>query len=152
MGLDMYLYRKNYVKNWDHTPMHEQHHVTVLKNGAPVPFIKPERVAYVLEQVMYWRKANAIHAWFVREVQEGNDDCGHYWLGEDKLHELVAACERVLEDRNAAASVLPVQQGFFFGGTDYDDYYFEEIARTRDLLKGVLAETDQEAFEYHSSW
>ena len=28
------------------------------------------------EEVGYWRKANAIHGWFVRNVQNGKDDCG----------------------------------------------------------------------------
>ena len=33
MGLDMYLSKKTYVKQWEHTPKEEQFEVTVKRNG-----------------------------------------------------------------------------------------------------------------------
>ena len=50
----------------------------------------------VFEQVGYWRKANAIHRWFVQNVQDGVDDCGTYIVTREQLEQLKAACERVL--------------------------------------------------------
>jgi hypothetical protein len=44
----------------------------------------------VIEEVMYWRKANQIHKWFVDNVQDGVDDCKEYWVSEEKLQELFA--------------------------------------------------------------
>jgi len=33
MGLDMYLYKKSYVKNWNHTPDEQKHSITVRIGG-----------------------------------------------------------------------------------------------------------------------
>lgn len=47
--------------------------------------------------VCYWRKANAIHGWFVQNVQGGEDDCGIYTVELGQLAELRDACKNVLE-------------------------------------------------------
>ncbi len=60
MGLDMSLTKRTYVKNWDWMKPEDTHLVTVLKGGKPTG-IKPERVGEIIEDVAYWRKANAIH-------------------------------------------------------------------------------------------
>ncbi len=36
-------------------------------------------------EVGYWRKANQIHNWFVKNVQGGVDDCGYYGVTKEKL-------------------------------------------------------------------
>ena len=71
MGLDMYLTKKSYIKNWDFMKPNEKHKVTIKKNNKIVKEIKPERISEVIEDVGYWRKANAIHKWFVDNVQDG---------------------------------------------------------------------------------
>ena len=52
------------------------------------------------------------------------------------------------------ASVLPTTSGFFFGGTDYDGYYLEDIKDTIEIIKSALANTDfdTETICYSSSW
>ena len=97
MGLDMYLYKKTYVKNWDHMGPEERHEITILKGGKPRSDIKPERISEIVEEVGYWRKANAIHAWFVKNVQDGNDDCGEYYASVEKLSELLGLVNEVLK-------------------------------------------------------
>ena len=52
----------------------------------------------VYEQVAYWRKANAIHKWFVDRVQFGEDDCEyHDEVTKKVLEELRDVCAEVLE-------------------------------------------------------
>ena len=60
----------------------------------------------------------------------------------------------VIANADEVAAILPTQGGFFFGSTDYDKYYMEDINYTIDVLERVLAETDfdTEAVCYHSSW
>lgn len=96
MGLDMYLLKETYVKNWDHMTDEEKHQVTVLKNGVPVSHIKPERIYNVVEEVGYWRKANQIHKWFVDNTQDGEDRNGKSYVSEDQLKELLELCKTVL--------------------------------------------------------
>lgn len=100
MGLDMYASRRNYVKWWEHLKPEDQYSVTVTKAGKPVPYIKPERISVVEEEVMYWRKANHIHAWFVKNAQAGNDDCGKYPVRREQLATLLELCEAIVASAN----------------------------------------------------
>lgn len=60
----------------------------------------------------------------------------------------------VIANAEDVAAILPTQGGFFFGSTDYDKYYMEDIKYTIDILEKILEETDfdTEAVCYHSSW
>ncbi len=103
------------------------------------------------QEVMYWRKANSIHRWFVENVQDGVDDCGKYLVTEDHLQQLLNDVLVVLDDEDEAEEVLPTQSGFFFGSTEYDDYYFEQLKDTRDCLLKILSDKEQ-PYYYQSSW
>jgi len=153
MGLDMYLNKKSYVRNWDHQTAEEKHQITVKKGGKARKDIQPKRISYITEQVAYWRKFNALHAWFVQNCQGGVDECQESYVSIEKLEELLAALEQVITDKNSATKVLPTQGGFFFGGTDYDDYYFQEVKDTIKILKGLLKEDGKDCdFYYQASW
>ena len=53
-----------------------------------------------------------------------------------------------------ASELLPTQDGFFFGSTEYDQWYMEDIKSTIDILTKALEETDfdREMVVYSSSW
>lgn len=112
MGLDMYLDRRTYVKNWDYMSDEERHTITVKGGSKTRSAIKPERISYITEQVAYWRKANAIHRWFVQNVQGGKDDCGSYYVSREQLKALKDACDKVL----AASQLKPgkVNNGYIY--------------------------------------
>lgn len=153
MGLDMYLTKKTYVKKWDHIPDEKQYEVAVTRGGQPCPNIKPDRINYIEEEVMYWRKANQIHEWFVKNVQNGQDDCREYEVSKEDLQALLEDCYAVKDDPIDAPEVLPVSPGFFFGSTDYDQHYFDQINGTIEVLENILKEWDDESeFYYQSSW
>lgn len=61
---------------------------------------------------------------------------------------------KYIEDISVAEKLLPTKSGFFFGCTDYDEYYYEDIVFTIEKLKKVLDETDfeHEIVMYQSSW
>lgn len=144
MGLDMYLYKKKFIWNKES----ETIKITGVKG------ITPEKVRYITEEAMYWRKANAIHKWFVDNVQKGEDDCGSYPVGKDKLEELYKLALFVVRNPKKAKEVLPLTEGFFFGGTKYDEYYFNDLKRTAEEIKKLLDNKDvvDWEFEYSSSW
>jgi hypothetical protein len=140
MGLDMYLYKKTYVKNWDHAP-ERQHKVSVKLNGKNHPGIDPSKVSYIQEEVGYWRKANHIHQWFVDNCQNGVDECQESYVDIEKIKELLETCIKVRDAKNleeTAKELLPTQSGFFFGGTEYDEYYMQNIKDTIEILKTEL--------------
>ena len=113
MGLDMYAARRLYVKQWEHASQDERYTVQIAFGGKPVVGIQPDRISAVEEDVMYWRKANYIHGWFVDHVQNGNDDCGTHYVDWDKLRELLLRCKKVIK-----ASKLV--DGTVFMGTVYN--------------------------------
>ena len=45
---------------------------------------------------------------------------------------IIYKCERILKDNSLAHALLPTQNGFFFGSTDYDGWYFSDV---KDCLK-----------------
>lgn len=109
----------------------------------------------VHEQVGYWRKANAIHNWFVEYIQDGEDDClYHRPVTRDDLERLVEKCKMVIYDHSLADKILPVAHGFFFGSYDYDEWYFADIEKTYQLCMKLIKEFDFEHYDlyYRSSW
>lgn len=153
MGLDMYLFKKSYIISGEWIKENHRESVTVTKGGKPHKFIKDDRIRYVIEEVGYWRKANQIHNWFVQNVQGGNDDCRNYRVSREKLQELLDLCRIVSSGNNEeSAKLLPTASGFFFGGTDYDEWYYQDIKNTIKILEEVLSDVEADDFEYTSSW
>ena len=108
----------------------------------------------IFSEVGYWRKANQIHKWFVDNVQNGIDECDAYIVTKEKLEELLHNTNEVLNDNSLCEKLIPSQGGFFFGSTNYDEYYFEDLKLTKEILEKVLKETDfeTEVIFYRSSW
>jgi hypothetical protein len=156
MGLDMYLSKKTYVKQWEHKG-DDNIKVEVTQKGETVSHIKPERISYIEEEVGYWRKSNQIHNWFVHNVQNDTDDCGTYFVSEEQLEELLELCKKVLDNNKLAEELLPSTSGFFFGSTDYDEWYFSDLTHTVEIIESLLSERNERGYldgdvYYHSSW
>jgi hypothetical protein len=158
MGLDQYLTKKLYVKQWDYTSPEKLYTVSV-QRGDGYTSVKSERITYIDEEVGYWRKANQIHQWFVENVQGGNDDCGNYYVEYEQLKELLSICLRIKEDPSLAPELLPSTPGFFFGSTDYNEWYMRQIDYTITMLEPLLVELDTAVenrefpdIYYSSSW
>ena len=150
MGLDMYLNKHTYVKHWEHNG-DNNYEVKVTKAGNPTN-IDPKKVKYIIEEAGYWRKANQIHNWFVENIQKGVDNCGDYYVDTDDLEKLLDVCEKVKADHSLADSLLPSTSGFFFGNTEYDEWYFKDIDNTIEILKEALADESDSSYYYSSSW
>jgi hypothetical protein len=165
MGLDMYLHAKKYVEkvNWQ-----------ALQNNDELSYDSPEVVFPLWNNIVetagmkdvavdiygvhvevtcaYWRKANQIHAWFVKNVQGGEDNCGEYYVSHEKLKSLLDLVNKALAERDP--NLLPPQAGFFFGGTDIDEWYWQDLKNTKAKLDRVFAlpEMSKLSFYYTSSW
>lgn len=173
MGLDMYLDKKCYIGH-DKRP-------SLKIAGIETP-VDGKRVQYILEEVGYWRKANAVHQWFVNNIQDGIDDCRSYYVSAEQLQALLDTVNKVLEaselvegkvangqtfkdgkfvpiledgkyikDSTVAEELLPATEGFFFGSTDYDQYYYQDLVNTKQILEEALKDPAGE-YEYTASW
>jgi hypothetical protein len=107
--------------------------------------------------VAYWRKANSIHKWFC-DLDGGRDECQPIDVRVSDLRKLRDLANVVLFQPANAASVLPTQSGFFFGPTEYDEWYMDDMRNTVTQLDEVLADIPIDAsdwdyrFIYQASW
>lgn len=93
----------------------------------------------IMQQVADWRKANAIHKWFVEKIQDGEDDCQfHREVTESDLEELLDTCKTVLE--SCVMVEGKIQNGYTFdenGNKIYqyvDEKYIEDSSVAEKLL------------------
>lgn len=156
MGLDMYLYARKYVSKFANYQTDEL-------SGDYLEIVKhfPEKAdeygdfggAEISLTIGYWRKVNQIHAWIVDNCAGGEDDCQPIRISPSKLMELRAMVEETLENKDKAPEYLPTAQGFFFGGVEYDDYYWAGLERTKLILdKALDLPEDDYDFVYRASW
>lgn len=110
------------------------------------------RLCSIEFEVMYWRKANAIHKWFVDNVQEGIDECEKTPVSLDDLRKLKSVIDQVLADQSLAAALLPPQSGFFFGSTEINEWYWRELEETQQRLEQLVQVGPAWEFFYQSSW
>ena len=154
MGLDMYLTISEYVSKTTRdesrpdspksNPLYEQ-----LVNRRPSWVCKDSYRGISVEYPAgQWRKANGIHNWFVQNVQDDRDECQKSYVSAEQLRELRDACEQVLwtqgdsrvgvQEKAEEVGLAP-KAGFFFGSTDYDEYYMEDLRYTVKLINRMEA-------------
>lgn len=139
MGLDMYLHARKHFWRKDDRPK-----IDDIPEG-----YEPSSVDV---KVHAWRKANAIHDWFVRNVQEGVDNCQEYYVGRETLINLRDSCQKVVDGADPE-EILPTAEGFFFGSTDYDAWYYSDLKETIEVIDKALKDfNDEWEFRYSSSW
>lgn len=158
MGLDMYLYKRHYIEaNYEHRNVTGNVEIKIGDKPVKIDF---KKISSITENAGYWRKANHIHAWFVANVQKGVDDCGDYDVSQEQLEKLLSDCKAVLASKGkkeVAEEVMPTKGGFFFGGTDYDEYYYKDCEETIAIVEAILKEKTPEGYLpfdviYSSSW
>ena len=149
MGLDMYLTARKYVSTWDEPDLRED----LLDLFGLGDHSLPDSGVNVEFTVAYWRKANAVHAWFVDNVQNGIDDCRAVYVSRDDLRTLRDLCAKTLESKDAL--LLQPRAGFFFGSLEIDEWYWRDLEQTADSIDRLLTDPTWEKgwdFYYHSSW
>jgi hypothetical protein len=169
MGLDQYLEARKYVSEFDYPNGFDSkipnEEYAKISQVAPAGFDKHADFGgiNVSFTIGYWRKANAIHGWFVENVQGGEDNCQSYYVSREQLKELASACDEVLKvpagvSMEAAADnvgLLPTQ-GFFFGSYEMDDWYIDDLKRTIEIVNHALSLFPEDnynwSFYYSSSW
>jgi len=162
MGLDQYLTAKKHVSKFDYFNDYKDRVVTQEFTDL-LPLDTPDIGKYgqfqgitVEYPVGYWRKANAIHNFFVSEVGEDVDDCREMWINRDILVELRSRCADVLKADNmeemAEEVGLETVSGFFFGDTEYGEWYKEDLKLTIEICDHVLALPEEYSIYYQASW
>lgn len=85
---------------------------------------------YIVVEDVYFRKVNFIYAFFKSILV---DEC--CIVDKAKIQQLIDVCKDVLKhkgDEDYADEHLPTMGGFFFGSTNYDNWYWNDV---KDCLK-----------------
>jgi hypothetical protein len=151
MGLDMFLVAKRYTSPYDPADAALTELAKAINFGDGTMDLRE-----LVFEAMYWRKANAIHRWFVDNIQDGVDNCAEYYVDIKYLAELRDLCKKVLEDPEKAMELLPPKSGFFFGSTVIDEFFIDDLTSTVErfdyLLELPEVKDHKISFYYHSSW
>lgn len=96
------------------------------------------------KEVGYFRKVNFLLPFFGYE-----ENCEDKEISLDEVKELAERCTKVLmhkgeDDEYHAKQLLPTQEGFFFGSTEYGDYYYDDVKEVGEWAIKVVEETDAE--------
>lgn len=89
--------------------------------------------------VAYFRKVNFLLPYFGYE-----ENCSEITIDKCEVEELVDDCKRVLaakdtdEAESVADELLPTEDGYFFGSTDYDEWYFKDVQEVMDKFTEIL--------------
>lgn len=155
MGLDIFFNKtrrtewkrfQNELSDYENLPKGEQN-----EGNNPYDGFKPEEIGY-------FRKVNFLMSFF---GYDGN--CEYKEIAKCELEDLRDACAEIskmepikvdvheyayggtaevedysLADKERCAELLPTQSGFFFGSTDYDQWYFNDVREVFEWVDGVL--------------
>ncbi len=157
MGLDMYLYLEKYESNcsWENNKKKvEEFYPQELKDLGERIFERNFMSKETSYQVAYWRKANAIHEFFLNGEE---DKCQKIYVSIDRLQELVDLCKSVIANPSLAEHDLPTKKGFFFGSQEYDEGYFQDLKDTIEQVEPIIEFFKDEHSEnyvcyYRASW
>lgn len=87
----------------------------------------------------YFRKVNFLIPFVESKIGRELEDCETVKLTKADLAALVERCKEVLANHDKAEELLPTRSGFFFGGTDYDEWYFKDVQEVHDEVSDLLS-------------
>lgn len=180
MGLDQYFMAERSV--WPHEKVEgkvkEIYDATIEIYGDLMD--DNQKVAYIKFQAGYLRKANAIHALVsnfgddltnvyldeeslesmlktinetldIAEVAKGKIKYGQRFV-DGKWEDVLQDGEYV-KNAEEVAKKMPTMEGFFFGSTEYDEYYLMDLRDAKKIVENCLTLSKQ-GFDiyYQGSW
>lgn len=89
------------------------------------------------ERIGYFRKVNFLVRYF-GDLGFDIDNQTPFSIWKEDAEILLSRCNQVLNDHSKASELLPTMDGFFFGDTDYDEYYFKDVEEVRDFVMDIL--------------
>lgn len=97
---------------------------------------------------MYYRKVNFLYAFFAEALTD--EQCV---VTKHDVETIISHCKEVLADHSLAEKLLPTQAGFFFGSTDYNEWYFKDVEDVLEKFTKYLEGWDDDTIGWvYFSW
>lgn len=102
-----------------------------------------------LLEVAYFRKVNFLVRYFNYE-----DNLSLIEIDKQQIEDLIDICVEVLETKNEYVSetLLPTACGFFFGSTEYDRYYYENVEDVLFTFRNILKDLKDDEVILMQCW
>jgi hypothetical protein len=82
-----------------------------------------------------FHKINFLVAFFEDTCGLSSEYDSSFFITIDEVEDLLERCNEVLENHNLASELLPTKKGLFFGNTEYDKHYFEDVEKIKYFLE-----------------
>lgn len=106
--------------------------------------------ACISKEDMYYRKVNFLYAFFTDKLTEEEQRCV---VTKEEVETIISNCQKVLADHSLADSLLPTQSGFFFGSTEYNEWYFNDVKNVLNQFTKYLEGWDDNTIGWvYFSW
>lgn len=124
---------------------------------------------HVSDTERYYCKANQIQNYFEERFYEDGNDCDSdeydnvvTKIDDLTIDDIIARINNIESNKETAKEEFPTTEGFFYGSTEYDEFYFEknnefksdliELQKIRNEINEKLKNTDYHAIITYSSW
>lgn len=84
------------------------------------------------------------------KLKKGMVRNGYKFEGNKKIP--IMTDGKLIKDSKTAEELLPTVSGFFFGNTDYNEYYFRDIEDTIKIIEKALKLPKGWSIYYNSNW
>jgi hypothetical protein len=108
-------------------------------------YVSREKLEQLLDTVNKVLKASELQIDMVKNGATLSPETGYHLVPNWEVG-------NAIKDPSIAQEMLPTTSGFFFGGTDYDQFYYNDLEYTRKELERILSSGDDGDFYYNSSW
>lgn len=181
MGLDMYLSRRLYVKHWDHhkdnyvVTVKKGGKAVKGINPKKISHITEEAMywrkanhihKWFVDKVQNYVDDCGEHDVSSEQLKELRDLCKQVidiaQLVPGQLHASTSYTDgaktenyvegKIIANAEDVADLLPTTSGCFFGSTDYNEWYLEDVKNTYEVLCELDLEDYDWSYYYQSSW
>lgn len=130
-------------------------------DDADLSHVNLKNVRYIEEVFGEFRKFNALHSYVVENFGGGVDECQTIYLDIDdliKIHETLSLVKEGLSigDKVIAGQTLPPKEGFFFGSTEIDKWYEQDVNEAFEVFDKIIEEHSivgyNASYSYQASW
>ena len=152
MGLDMYLSAKKYLWSLNDEDKHLQEAINELIDLEPTMRSRFRGCSLLVKgieiEAMYWRKAYEIHNWFIKEIQNGVDDCGEYFVPHYRIQDLISLCRKAIDEKDSTLLGKDVTHD------EGDQWFWDNLKHTVEELTIALYALPESHYSlyYQSSW
>lgn len=101
------------------------------------------------KNLAFFRKYNFLISFFEEYYGVEVENLRDLPITKEGIKELIDRCNKVLDNHTLAPELLPTKAGFFFGDTQYNEYYYKDVNDCLTKCLEILPEFDNlESNEY----